>query len=104
MRMDNSPEKERGFFEAAKNSKSTPGSPNWYKIEGDKSINMFTQSIATGANSISEATQRFDRHLDETLADGPGYEPAASTSTSELQWDIDFTASRMDERAEHCMT
>ncbi|OZG63493.1 family 1 extracellular solute-binding protein [Bifidobacterium lemurum] len=62
------PEVQRGFFEAAKNSKATPASPNWATIEGDKSINEFTQSVATGT-SVEEAAKTFDDHLNEVLGE-----------------------------------
>ncbi|BDR53141.1 sugar ABC transporter substrate-binding protein [Bombiscardovia nodaiensis] len=62
------PQVQKGFFEAAKVSKTTPGSPNWATVEGDKSINEFTQSIATGDSSTKDAAQKFDAHLDEVFA------------------------------------
>ncbi len=61
------PEVQKGFFEAAKKSKATPASPNWATIEGDKSVNEFTQAIATGSKSIKAAASSFDSHLDEVL-------------------------------------
>ncbi|MFT8788130.1 MAG: extracellular solute-binding protein [Bifidobacterium psychraerophilum] len=62
------PEAQKGFFEAAKNSKATPGSPNWATIEGDKSVNSFTQSIATGTATPEQAAKTFDAHMDEVFA------------------------------------
>lgn len=67
MKSSTFPEIQKGFFEAAKNSKATPASPNWATIEGDKSINEFTQSIATGSKSVKDAAAGFDSHLDEVL-------------------------------------
>ena len=61
------PEQKKGFFEAAKNSKATPASPNWSTIEGDKSINEMFSAIATGSQSVQEATKTFDAHANEVL-------------------------------------
>ncbi|MEK0306849.1 sugar ABC transporter substrate-binding protein [Bifidobacterium favimelis] len=68
MKSSDFPEVQKGFFDAAKDSKSTPASPNWATVEGDKSINEFTQNVATGSMSTKEAAQKFDKHLDEVLA------------------------------------
>lgn len=68
MKASDFPQVQKGFFDAAKDSKSTPASPNWATIEGDKSINEFTQSVATGTSSPKEAAQKFDSHLDEVLS------------------------------------
>ena len=62
------PAQKKGFFEAAKNSKATPASPNWSTIEGDKSINDMFSAIATGSQSVQDAAKTFDSHADEVLA------------------------------------
>ena len=64
------PELQKGFFEAAENSRATPASPNWSTIEGDKSINQLFSSIASGTATPEEAAKTFDAHLDETLGQG----------------------------------
>ncbi|BDR54770.1 sugar ABC transporter substrate-binding protein [Bombiscardovia apis] len=68
MKSDKFPQVQKGFFEAAKNSKTTPASPNWADVESDKSINDFTKTIATGSASTKDAAQKFDAHLDEVFA------------------------------------
>ncbi|GAA3633931.1 extracellular solute-binding protein [Kineosporia mesophila] len=57
----------KGFFNAALNSKATPGAEQWATIEGDKSINELFSSIATGSKTPEEAAKEFDAHLSETL-------------------------------------
>lgn len=61
------PEIQKGFFEAAKNSKATPASPQWATIEGDKSINELFTTLATGAQNPADAAKAFDAHLDEVF-------------------------------------
>ncbi|KFI46960.1 N,N'-diacetylchitobiose transport system substrate-binding protein [Bifidobacterium bohemicum] len=56
-----------GFFEAAKISKSTPASPQWATIEGDKSINELVEGIATGNTSVENAAKTFDQHVEQVL-------------------------------------
>ncbi|MFT8640035.1 sugar ABC transporter substrate-binding protein [Bifidobacterium sp.] len=68
MKTSDFPEVQTGFFEAAKDSKATPGSPNWATIEGDKSINSFTQSIATGTATPAQAAKTFDQHMDQVFS------------------------------------
>ncbi|RBP97254.1 ABC transporter substrate-binding protein [Bifidobacterium aemilianum] len=68
MKSDKFPQVQKGFFEAAKNSKTTPASPNWADIEADKSVNDFTKTVATGSSSIKDAAQQFDAHMDEVFA------------------------------------
>lgn len=68
MKSSDFPEVQSGFFEAAKDSKATPGSPNWATIEGDKSVNSFTQSIATGTATPAQAAKTFDQHMNEVFA------------------------------------
>ncbi|MCH4160576.1 extracellular solute-binding protein [Bifidobacterium sp.] len=68
MKSSSFPEAQKGFFEAAKDSKATPGSANWATIEGDKSVNSFTQSIATGTATPAQAAKSFDEHMDEVFA------------------------------------
>lgn len=50
----------KGFFQAALNSRATPANANWAGIEGDKSINQLFSSIASGTKSVSEAAKSFD--------------------------------------------
>jgi N,N'-diacetylchitobiose transport system substrate-binding protein len=68
MKSSDFPEVQSGFFEAAKDSRATPGSPNWATIEGDKSVNSFTQSIATGTATPEQAAKTFDQHMDQVFA------------------------------------
>ncbi|QMU77352.1 extracellular solute-binding protein [Streptacidiphilus sp. PB12-B1b] len=55
------------FFEAAKDSVSTPATPGWATIESDTSINTFFADIATGRTSVAQAAAGFDAHLDQAL-------------------------------------
>ena len=55
------------FFDAAKNSVSTPATPGWATIESDASINTFFADIATGRKSVAQAAADFDTHLDQAL-------------------------------------
>ena len=61
------PELQKGFFAAALISKSTPAAANWATIEGDKSINQFFSSVASGSKSVSDAASNFDSHLESVL-------------------------------------
>ena len=58
---------QKGFFEAALSSKSTPAAANWSTIEGDNSITQFFSSIASGSSSVSDAAKSFDSHVESTL-------------------------------------
>jgi N,N'-diacetylchitobiose transport system substrate-binding protein len=58
---------QKGFFEAALSSKSTPAAANWSTIEGDNSITQFFSSIASGSSSVSDAAKSFDSHIESTL-------------------------------------
>lgn len=55
------------FLTAAKDSVATPATPGWATIEGDKSINDFFGSIATGRTPPAAAAATFDQHLDQAL-------------------------------------
>ena len=58
---------QRGFFEAARNSRATPVSPNWSRVEEDGSLPSLFVSVATGSSTPRAAAQRFDAHLDDVL-------------------------------------
>ncbi|MHA7985644.1 extracellular solute-binding protein [Rathayibacter sp. CAU 1779] len=63
------PEIQKGFFTAAQNSKSTPSAASWSTIEGNKSINQFFASIASGTATPADAAKSFDATLEKTLND-----------------------------------
>lgn len=56
-----------GYFEAAKNSFATPPAPNWDVIEGDRSINQFFGSVASGSQTPAAAANAFDAHIASVL-------------------------------------
>lgn len=58
---------QKGFFDAALTSKSTPAAANWATLEGDKSVNNLFASIASGSKSVEAAAADFDDHLEEVL-------------------------------------
>ncbi|MBT0769071.1 extracellular solute-binding protein [Kineosporia sp. J2-2] len=60
-------DQQKGFFNAALNSKATPAAAQWATVEGDKSINQFFSSIATGSKTPEAAAKDFDAHLTDTL-------------------------------------
>lgn len=57
----------QAFFEAAKNSKSTPAAANWATIEGDGAVQQFFSDVASGAKSPADAAKGFDDHLNSVL-------------------------------------
>ncbi len=58
---------QKGFFEAALVSKSTPAAAKWADLEGDKSINDVFSSIASGTKTSEQAAAAFDKKADATL-------------------------------------
>lgn len=60
-------ELQKGFFDAALVSKSTPAAARWADLEADKSINEVFASIASGAKSPQEAAAAFDEKAAATL-------------------------------------
>ena len=58
---------ERGFFQAALNSKATPSSADWAALEGDRSINSFFSSVVSGSKTPEEAAKGFDSTIDDAL-------------------------------------
>jgi len=60
---------QKGFFDAALNSKATPASANWAALEGDKSINQLFSSVVSGSKSPEAAAKSFDEATDEALND-----------------------------------
>jgi N,N'-diacetylchitobiose transport system substrate-binding protein len=57
----------KGFFNAALNSKATPASGNWANLEGDKSINQLFSAIASGSKTPDAAAKAFDTAADKQL-------------------------------------
>ncbi|MFV0406040.1 MAG: extracellular solute-binding protein [Propioniciclava sp.] len=55
-----------GYFTAALRSKATPAAANWSVIEGDKTLEQFFQSIATGTDPATAAAEA-DAHLESVL-------------------------------------
>jgi N,N'-diacetylchitobiose transport system substrate-binding protein len=51
---------QKGFFDAALNSKATPASGNWAALEGNKSINQLFEAVASGSKTPEAAAQTFD--------------------------------------------
>jgi N,N'-diacetylchitobiose transport system substrate-binding protein len=58
-----------GFFEGVESSQTTPVSPNWPTIEGDRSVYEFFQAVVTGSKSPERAAQDFGAHLESVLND-----------------------------------
>lgn len=57
----------KGFAEAAKVSVSTPAAPGWLKVEGNKVLNDFFSSVASGTSSPQQAADKADQQLNELL-------------------------------------
>lgn len=57
----------KGFFEAALNSKATPASGAWATIEGNKTINDLFSEVTSGRTTVAEAADRFDSVADKQL-------------------------------------
>jgi N,N'-diacetylchitobiose transport system substrate-binding protein len=57
----------KGFFNAALNSKATPASGNWANLEGDKSINQLFGAIASGSKTPEAAAKSFDSAAEKQL-------------------------------------
>ncbi len=58
---------QKGFFDAALNSKATPANSNWTTIESNKDTENFFQAVASGSKTVEEAAADFDATADETL-------------------------------------
>lgn len=58
---------QKGFFDAALNSKATPASPNWAELEGNKAINDMFAAVASGAKSPKDAAATFDADATKVL-------------------------------------
>ncbi|ROQ37486.1 N,N'-diacetylchitobiose transport system substrate-binding protein [Frondihabitans sp. PhB188] len=58
---------DKGFFNAALNSKATPASGEWAGLEGDKSINQLFSAVASGSKTPESAASSFDTAADKTL-------------------------------------
>ncbi|MFV0452835.1 MAG: extracellular solute-binding protein [Propioniciclava sp.] len=54
------------YFTAALRSKATPAAANWSTIEGDKTMEQFFQSIATGTDPAT-AAEEVDAHIESVL-------------------------------------
>ena len=61
------PAVQKGFFDAALNSKATPASPNWAQIEGSKLINHLFSDVASGAKTPEQAATEYDTAADQIL-------------------------------------
>jgi N,N'-diacetylchitobiose transport system substrate-binding protein len=57
----------KGFFNAALNSRATPASGNWAALEGNRSINNLFGAIASGAKTPKAAASTFDSATDTQL-------------------------------------
>ncbi|MFV0126394.1 extracellular solute-binding protein [Streptomyces sp. HMX112] len=64
-------DQQEGFFDAALNSKATPASPAWAKLEGNKDINTLFSSIASGKKTPKQAASAFDAAADKALNSTP---------------------------------
>ncbi|AMM22260.1 ABC transporter substrate-binding protein [Frondihabitans sp. PAMC 28766] len=51
---------QKGFFDAALNSKATPASGNWAALEGNSDINQLFEAVASGSKTPEAAAQTFD--------------------------------------------
>lgn len=69
MQSSDFPEYKKGFFEAAMDSKATPGTPGWTTIEGDRSIYDLFGNIASGSMSVEQAAKNFDSHADQVFSE-----------------------------------
>lgn len=58
---------QRPFFEAAKNSFSTPASPGWATIESDQSVLSFFSEVASGSSTPEQSASTFSKHLAKAL-------------------------------------
>lgn len=65
------PALQKGFFEAALNSKATPANPNWAQIEGNKTINQLFSAVASGSKSPQDAAREYDGTADKVLNSSP---------------------------------
>ena len=57
----------QGFYDAAGVTRATPGAAGWGTIEGNKNMEQFFSSIASGAKSPADAAKAMDATLDSTL-------------------------------------
>ncbi|WP_417564273.1 extracellular solute-binding protein [Microbacterium sp.] len=57
----------QGFYDAAGTTRATPGASGWGTIEGNKNMEQFFSSIASGAASPADAASSMDSTLDSTL-------------------------------------
>lgn len=57
----------KGFFNAALNSRATPANGNWTNLEGDRSINQLFSAIASGSKTPQAAAKSFDTAVDKQL-------------------------------------
>ncbi|GAA4673492.1 extracellular solute-binding protein [Frondihabitans cladoniiphilus] len=58
---------QKGFFQAALNSKATPATGDWASLEGDKSINQLFSAVASGSKTPKEAAATFDSAANTAL-------------------------------------
>lgn len=63
---------QRGFFEAALSSRSTPTAPGWSTLESDGSLRELFSSVARRPDSAAEAARRFDSHATDVFARARG--------------------------------
>ena len=61
------PATQKGFFDAALNSKATPASANWAQIEGAKTINQLFSAVASGTKTPKAAADEYDTAADGVL-------------------------------------
>lgn len=57
----------KGFFNAALNSRATPASGNWAALEGNRSINDLFGAVASGSKTPKAAASTFDSSADTQL-------------------------------------
>lgn len=58
---------QKGFFDAALDSKATPANPNWAQIEGAKTINHLFSDVASGSKTPKAAATGYDTAADQVL-------------------------------------
>ncbi|NYH41947.1 N,N'-diacetylchitobiose transport system substrate-binding protein [Micromonospora jinlongensis] len=61
------PPLQKAFFGAALNSKATPASANWARVEGNKDINTLFSAIASGTKTPQDAAGAFDAAVGKAL-------------------------------------
>ncbi|UUT35817.1 extracellular solute-binding protein [Microbacterium elymi] len=57
----------QGFYDASGVTRATPGAAGWGTIEGNKNMEQFFSSVASGSKSVADAAKDMDATLDSTL-------------------------------------